>query len=48
MMRRRSLLRIDDSISRRWRVALQQRTSISARAGSASIDLIDIIPELTG
>src|SRR5215510_12015603 len=48
MMRRRSLLRIDDSSSRRQRVALQQRTSISARAGSPSIDLIDITPELTG
>src|SRR5262245_32350648 len=48
MMRRRSLLRIDDSISRRWRMVLQQRTAISARAGSPSIDLIDIIPELTG
>src|SRR5262245_30871066 len=48
MMRRRSLLRIDDSSSRRWRVALRQRTSISARAGSPSIDLINIIPELTG
>ena len=34
MMRRRSLLRIDDSNSRRRRVALRQRTSISARAGS--------------
>src|SRR6266508_119494 len=48
MMRRRSLLRIDDSSSRRRRVALQQRTSITARAGSPSIDLIDITPELTG
>ncbi len=48
MMRRRSLLRIDDSRSRRRRVALQQRTSISACAGSPSIDLIDIIPELNG
>src|SRR5262245_23165567 len=48
MMRRRSLLRIDDSRSRRRRVALQQRTSISARAGSLSVDLIDIIPELNG
>src|SRR5262245_28780660 len=47
MMRRRSLLRIDDSISPRRRVALQQRTSISARAGSPSTDLIDITPELT-
>jgi len=47
-MRRRSLLRIDDSRSRRRRVALQQRTSISACAGSPSIDLIDIIPELNG
>ena len=46
MMSRRSLLRIDDSISRRRRVALQQRTSISARAGSPSIDLIDITTEL--
>ena len=33
MMRRRSLLRIDDSISRRRHVAMQQCTSISARAG---------------
>src|SRR6266545_5657914 len=48
MMRRRSLLRIDDSSSRRRRVALRQRTSISARAGSPSIDLIDITLELTG
>src|SRR6266511_4952875 len=48
MMLRRSLLRIDDSRSRRRRVALQQRTSILACAGSPSIDLIDIIPELTG
>src|SRR5262245_38731392 len=47
-MRRRSLLRIDDSISPRRRVALQRRTSISARAGSPSIDLIDITPEITG
>ncbi len=39
---------IDDSISHRRRVALRQRTSISARAGSPSIDLIDITPELTG
>jgi hypothetical protein len=44
MMRRRSLLRIDDSSSRRRRVTLQQRTSISALADSPSIDLIDIIP----
>src|SRR5262249_34407556 len=48
MMRRRSLLRIDDSSSPRRRVALQQRTSILARAGSPSIDMIDITPELTG
>ena len=47
MMSRRSLLRIDDSISPRRRVALQQRTSISARAGSPFIDLIDITTELT-
>jgi hypothetical protein len=45
MMRRRSLLRIDNSITRRRRVALQQRTSISARAGSPSIDSIDIATE---
>src|SRR5262249_43092277 len=45
MMRRRSLLRIDNSITRRRRVALQQRTSISARDGSPSIDLIDITTE---
>src|SRR5215475_10370581 len=48
MMRRRSPLRIDDSISRRRLTTLRQRTSISARAGSPSIDLINIIPELTG
>jgi hypothetical protein len=48
MMRHQSLLRIDDSISRRRRVALRQRTSISPRAGSPSIDLIDITTELTG
>jgi hypothetical protein len=48
MMRSRSLLRIDDSISGRRRIGLQRRTSISARAGSQFIDLIDIIPELTG
>src|SRR5262245_46548988 len=48
MMRRRSPLRIDDSISRRRLTTLRQRTSISARAGSPSIDLIDIAPELTG
>src|SRR5215470_15187402 len=48
MMRRRSPLRIDDSISRRRRVTMRQRTSISARAGSPSVDLIDITPELTG
>jgi len=36
MTRSRSLLRIDDSRSRRRRIALQQRTSISARAGSPS------------
>src|SRR5215475_2172166 len=48
MMRRRSLTRIDDSISRRRRLTLRQRTSISARAGSPSIDLIDITQELTG
>jgi hypothetical protein len=47
-MRCRSRLRIDDSISRRRRVALQQRTSISACAGSPSTDLVDITPELTG
>jgi hypothetical protein len=47
-MRYRSLLRIDDSISCRRRVDLRQRTSISARAGSLSIDLIDITQELTG
>src|SRR5262249_5629220 len=39
---------IDDSISRRRRVVLQQPASVSACAGSPSIDLIDIIPELTG
>jgi hypothetical protein len=44
MMRRRSLPQIDDSSSRRRRVTLQQRTSISALGGSPSIDLIDIIP----
>lgn len=37
-----------DSISVQRRVALRQRTSISARAGCPSIDLIDIAPELTG
>ena len=47
MMRPRSLLRIDDSISSRRRVVLQQPTSISASAGSPSIDLIDITTELT-
>src|SRR5215831_4869550 len=47
-MRRRSLLRIDDSISRQRRVAPQQRTPISVRAGSPPIDLIDITAELTG
>src|SRR5688572_9220656 len=48
MMRRRSPLRIDDSISRRRRATLRQRASISARAGSPSIDLIDGAPGLTG
>jgi hypothetical protein len=48
MMRRRSLLRIDYSSSRRRRVALQQRTSISARAGGPFIDLIGITTELNG
>src|SRR5262245_66539172 len=48
MMRRRSLLRIDDSKSGRRRVALQQRASISARAGDPYIDLIDITQQLTG
>ena len=48
MMRRRSLLRIDNSKSGRRRVALQQRASISARAGGPSIDLFDITQELTG
>src|SRR5262249_55041233 len=48
MMRCRSRLRIDDSISVRRRIGLQQRTWISARAGSHSIDLIDITLELTG
>src|SRR5215470_5664231 len=47
MMRRRSLLQIDDSISRQRRVAVQQRTSISTCAGSPYIDLIDITTELT-
>ena len=45
MMRRRSLLRIDNSIACRRRAALQQRTAISARASSLSIDLIDITTE---
>src|SRR5262249_39152754 len=48
MMRCRSLLRIDDSNSGRRHVALQQCTLISARADSSPVDLIDIIPELTG
>ena len=48
MMPRRSLLRIDNSKSGRRRVALQKCASISARAGGPSIDLIDIILELTG
>src|SRR6516165_1216004 len=47
MMRRRSLLQIDDSISRQRRVTVRQRTSISTCAGSPSIDLIDITTELT-
>jgi hypothetical protein len=48
LLRRRPLLRIDDSISGRRRVAPQQRTSISVRGGSPSIDLIVITAELTG
>src|SRR5215510_874339 len=48
MMRCRSLRRIDDSNSGRQHVALQQCTLISARADSSPIDLINIIPELTG
>ena len=48
MMRRRSRLRIDDSISGRRRVALQRCTWISACADSPSIDLINITAELTG
>jgi hypothetical protein len=47
-VRRRSLLRIDDSKSGRRRVDLQQRTSISAPAGGPPIDLINITKELTG
>src|SRR5262249_46481046 len=48
MMRRRSLLRIDDSNSRRRRVAVQQCASISDHASSSSINLIDINTEPTG
>src|SRR5688572_28625042 len=47
MTRRRSLLRIDDSISGRRRVAPITRIDLSP-PGSHSIDLIDITTKLTG
>src|SRR5215813_4994774 len=48
MTRRRSLLRIDGLSSPRRRVTLQPCASISACAGSPSINLIDISTEPTG